>query len=69
MFIRRPLLLAACLCLCLSLAPRIAHAELLALGSPAPAFTKNVLNSDPWPTATLSQFSGKVVILHILGYS
>lgn len=60
-----PVLMLLCLCLVvsgLSAAP-------LPLGSPAPAFTKNVLNSDPWPTATLSQFSGKVLILHILGYN
>ncbi len=37
-------------------------------GQAAPAFTKNVLNSTPWATATLSQFSGQVLILHILGY-
>ncbi|MBI5169804.1 MAG: redoxin domain-containing protein [Candidatus Eisenbacteria bacterium] len=37
-------------------------------GQAAPAFTKNVLNSNPWPTATLSQFAGKVLVLEILGY-
>lgn len=55
--------------LCLSLEVSSLSAAPLPLGSPAPAFTKNVLNSDPWPTATLSQFSGKVLILHILGYN
>lgn len=37
-------------------------------GQSAPAFTKNVLGGTPWPTATLAQFAGKVVLLHILGY-
>lgn len=37
-------------------------------GQAAPAFTKNVLNSTPWPTASLSQFAGKVLVLEILGY-
>jgi len=45
-----------------------AHTAPLPVGSAAPTFTKNVLNSDPWPTATLAQFSGKIVVLHILGY-
>jgi len=53
----------------LSVAVSSLSAAPLPLGSPAPAFTKNVLNSDPWPTATLSQFRGKIVILHILGYN
>lgn len=57
------------LLVCLSIAVSRTSAAPLPLGSPAPAFTKNVLNSDPWPTATLSQFSGKIVILHILGYN
>lgn len=56
------------LLLCLSFAAAVAHAAPLPLGSAAPAFTKNVLNSDPWPTATLSQFHGRILILHILGY-
>ena len=37
-------------------------------GQVAPEFIKNVLNSTPWATASLSQFAGKVVVLHILGY-
>ena len=37
-------------------------------GQPAPAFTKSVLDSQPWPTASLSDFAGQVLILHILGY-
>lgn len=38
-------------------------------GQVAPQFTKNVLNSNPWPTASLSQFAGKVVVLQILGFN
>lgn len=45
-----------------------ASAALLTPGAVAPAFTKNVLDSNPWPTASLSQFAGKVLVLHILGY-
>ena len=37
-------------------------------GQAAPNFTKTVLGGAPWPTASLSQFAGKVVILHILGW-
>lgn len=44
-----------------------AHAEINP-GQVAPPFTKNVLNSNPWPTASLSQFLGQVVILHIIGF-
>ncbi|MCC6651818.1 MAG: hypothetical protein IT348_11770 [Candidatus Eisenbacteria bacterium] len=44
-----------------------AHAEINP-GQVAPPFTKNVLNSNPWPTASLSQFLGQVVILHVIGY-
>ncbi len=51
----------------LGLAASPAHA-VINPGQSAPAFTKNVLNSTPWATATLSQFSGQVLILHILGY-
>lgn len=38
-------------------------------GQVAPAFTKSVLGSAPWPTATLSQFSGQVVVLYLVGYN
>lgn len=37
----------------------------VAVGANAPAFTKNVLGGG---TATLSQYSGKVVVLFLLGY-
>lgn len=40
------------------------HAD-VAVGATAPAFTKNVLGGG---TATLSQYSGKVVVLFLLGY-
>ncbi len=66
MSIGRTLLLTTFLCVSLTAAK--AHAVLAPLGSAAPAFTKNVLNSDPWPTATLAQFQGKILVLHILGY-
>ncbi len=45
-----------------------ACAALLTPGATAPAWTKSVLDSDPWPTASQSQFAGKVLILHILGF-
>ena len=61
-------LIPVAMLLCLSIAVGRLSAAPLPLGSPAPAFTKNVLNSDPWPTATLSQFRGKALILHVLGY-
>lgn len=41
-----------------------AHAQ-IAVGANAPAFTKNVLGGG---TASLSQYSGKVVVLFLLGY-
>ena len=53
----------------LALSAQPAAAALLTPGATAPAWTKNVLDSDPWPTASMSQFAGKVVILHILGYN
>ncbi len=66
MSIRRlPLLAILC---CISVVPTTALGALQPLGTPAPAFTKNVLNSNPWPTASLSQFSGRIVVLHILGW-
>ena len=57
------------LLMCLSIAVSSLSAAPLPLGSLAPSFTKNVLNSDPWPTAMLAQFRGRVVIMHILGYN
>ena len=36
-------------------------------GQPAPAFTKNVLGGSP-PQLSLSDFAGKVVVLHIMGF-
>jgi hypothetical protein len=45
-----------------------ATAALLTPGATAPAWTKTVLDADPWPTASQSQFAGKVLILHILGF-
>jgi hypothetical protein len=37
-------------------------------GQAAPTFTKTVLGGSPWPTATLSQFAGQVLVLHLIGY-
>ena len=37
-------------------------------GQPAPAFTKNVLGGTP-PTLSLSDFAGKVVVIHVMGYA
>ncbi len=44
--------------------PSIARAD-IAVGATGPAFTKSVLGGG---TATLSQYSGKVVVLFLLGY-
>jgi len=42
-------------------------------GEPAPAFTKRTLaGGPPWsygPTVSLSDYTGKVVVLFLLGYS
>lgn len=46
------------------LAPGAARAQIQP-GSVAPAFTKNVLGGG---SASLSQYSGKVVVLFLLGY-
>lgn len=54
---------AVTVCLSMSLAGA-AHAQ-IAVGANAPAFTKNVLGGG---TASLSEYSGKVVILFLLGY-
>lgn len=37
-------------------------------GQAAPAFTKNVLGGVP-PTLSLSDFAGKVVVIHVMGYA
>ncbi len=37
-------------------------------GQVAPAFTKNVLGGVP-PTLSLSDFAGKVVVIHVMGYA
>ena len=43
------------------------------VGDPAPAFTKNQLILDPTPQTgppvSLSDFAGRVLILHLIGYS
>ena len=48
----------------LLLAPRVSHAD-IAVGATAPAYTKTALGGS---TSTLSQYSGKVVVLFLLGY-
>lgn len=68
---RRHLLRILALCTAFAsavLAASGAAAALLTPGATAPPFTKNVLDASPWPTASQSQFLGKVVILHILGF-
>jgi hypothetical protein len=45
----------------------------LSPGDPAPPFTKNELISTPFPQTgpprTLADYAGRVLILHLLGYS
>lgn len=58
-----PLALAACVVVTATPARAVVDP-----GQPAPAFTKNVLGGVP-AQLSLSDLAGKVVVLHILGYS
>ena len=64
------LALATIAILALSAAPA---AAVVHVGDPAPAFTKNELVSTPFPqpgpARSLSDYAGRVLVIHLLGYN
>jgi hypothetical protein len=57
----------------LALAATVPAAAVVHVGDPAPAFTKNELVSVPFPqpgpARSLSDYAGRVLVIHLLGYN
>lgn len=65
----RRILIAAVLSAAIATGRAVPAAAILNPPASAPNFTKNALNGFPTAQVHLSDFAGKVVVLHILGWN